>query len=121
MAHEIGMKVEGMTLANVIDGELEAQFQRCLAKVVDYFAEAEEYEHAGEAEILTVKIPIEIALHREAGSGIVSVSGRAGVKEPKRKTSTRAAFIKAGSVLVMPEIQEPMFDNVRKIKKEETP
>ncbi|OFW99275.1 MAG: hypothetical protein A3E78_11860 [Alphaproteobacteria bacterium RIFCSPHIGHO2_12_FULL_63_12] len=116
------MKVEGMTLANVIDGELEEQFQHCLLKVVEYFAEAEWYEHTGEAEILTVKMPIEIALHREAGSGIVSVSARAGVKEPKRKTVTRAAFVKSGAVLVMPEIEAPLFDNVRKIKtKEETP
>ena len=119
---EIGMRVEGMTLANVIDGELEEQFQHCLLKVVEYFAEAERYEHTGEQEILTVKLPIEIALHREAGSGIVSVSARAGVKEPKRKIVTRAAFVKSGSVLVIPEIEAPLFDNVRKIKKkEETP
>ena len=115
---EIGMKVEGMTLGNVCDGDVETQFQDCLEKVVEFFHEPEKYEHV--KDLLTVAIKIEVNLYRDSETGSISVYGAANAKPPKRQGKLRAAFVENGVVLVQPEVSAPLFPKVRSIKDPES-
>lgn len=115
----MGIEIEGLTLGNVGDGELESQFQDMVAKVVETFEEPELYEHSGGA--MKCSIVMEAVFTRHAETGVVHVGVRAGFKSAKRREALRAAWVREGGVLVEKAVQASMFDakNVTPIRSEE--
>lgn len=115
----MGIEFEGLTLGNVADGELEAQFQDMVAKVVETFEEPELYEHTGGA--MKCAVVMEAVFSRHAETGVVHVGVRAGFKSAKRREALRAAWVREGGVLVEKAVQENLFKdkNVTPIRSEE--
>jgi len=111
---EEALRIEGATLSNIADGKLERQFQEQLAKVVDIFSEAEQYEHT--SDVLTVSIPMVCEFYRHADTGVLNVAVRAQFKPPKLKRAVRAAYMRAGTIVVEVTKQEDLFTNVRPLR-----
>ena len=102
-----------MTLANVVDGELEAQFQEELMKVLDVRAMLGAYKEAGGVVSCAINMSVGFSFHIESGAVIIDAD--ANFKAPKRKPVARAAFVKNGQVLVENAVQTNLLDNVTPI------
>lgn len=104
-----------MNLTNVADGELEAQFNEELSKVLDVRAMLGAYKEAGG--VVKCEINMNVAFHFHIESGALLVETSANFKPPKRKTITRGAFINSGQVLVENAVQQDLLTNVTPIDK----
>lgn len=109
------IKLEGLSLANVSDGQLEERFQTLLCEVTEINANALEYV-GGSNGARTSKITLEIEIrHTPAMNGDPSstliVSG-AELKRPKRLKSAQHAFARDGAFFVeeKPAEQIEAFD-----------
>lgn len=109
------LKIEGLTLSNVSDGQLEERFQTLLADVTQINADALEYV-GGPNGARTCKIVLEVEIrHTPAMGGDPSstmiVSG-AELKRPKRIKSAQHAFARDGAFFVeeKPPEQIEAFD-----------
>ena len=123
MSEAVGLPVIRMTLGNVADGELAAQFEECLEQALGYFAEPERYVHDKD-ENLKVTIALDVTLIRNGLSRLFLVQATANTKPPKRKGELRGAFVKDGKVLVQPAEQPslmPRPENVTPIRRSEEP
>jgi hypothetical protein len=120
---EGGLRIEGASLANIADGELERQFQEQLAKVVEVLNESELYEHTNN--VLTVSVPMVCEFARHADTGALSVAVRADLKLPKRQRAVRSAFLRAGTIVVEATRQEELFPKtlreLRSVREEASP
>jgi hypothetical protein len=107
---EPGMKIAGATLSNIADGKLEELFQELLAKVVESFSEssAGDIYEVNAAKEITAKIRLDVHFSMNVESRATDVAVTAGFTEPKRKTFVRAAFVRAGGVLVEETRQEDL-------------
>lgn len=96
--------VEGMTLSNVCDGELEKSFQDELCKFVETVEDVALYEVNGQ-DALVCKVVCEVELQFHCPTQVVSVGTRTNFKDAKRKVTVRSAFLRAGAVVVQPQEQ----------------
>ena len=109
----LGFKLEPVTLTNLASGELEKQFQTCLAEALDIFAMADDYRTDKEGNVVTM-IEMTSALVYKDGQASVVVS--AFLKRPKRKTQARGIYLKDRQWLTT---DDAMQDDLFKTKLEE--
>lgn len=120
-------RFEGLTLANLSGGKLEAQFQEALAAIVDVDSEVERYQHDKDGNVaMAIEIRLAVSLNAETKTrGLVATVA---VKPPKRKAIGNVFHVQDGAVLIQPELEQvPLFgesenvariDNARSAKKD---
>ena len=110
----MAIKLEPATLTNIVDGEMERQFQEKLRELAEIYAASEDYEHSGGS--LQVGINAEIIFSLHAETRTVSVGGRVVLKSPKPRRVIRAAWIGDEGVEVDTAVQADWTKNVTPIR-----
>jgi hypothetical protein len=106
-------KFEAITLATIAAGELERQFQRCLAELSEVFEEPEHYV-ANKDGGTEVGIEISIRMQKPEGSSMMSVDVRAKTKRPSPRRIGRTAFYDRGAFTAPVLNQGELFDDARR-------
>lgn len=111
-------RFEGLTLANLAGGKLEAQFQEALAAIVDVDAEAERYQQDKDGNV-SMSVEIRFGVTVNAQTKTRALVATVSVKPPKRKAIGNVFHVQAGAVLIQPELEAlPLFgesENVARI------
>ncbi len=118
MADAPGMNYVEMNLGNVADGELEAQFNEELQKIMDVRAHLEAYKLKGKIVACSIRLDVDFFFDLETGATVVETA--ANFRPPKRKTVARSAFMRDGITYVEDAVQMTLPDNVRDIAQEGT-
>lgn len=111
---------EGLTLSNCVEGKLEETFQDQVIRALEVFEESglgDRYEASG-AGTLSCTLVAEVELEYDCEQGTIAISARMKpLKEPKRRETRRAGYIRDGAILVekMKQSDLPMESNVRRL------
>lgn len=113
------MKLEGLTLANVGDGELEERFQEEMRKVGGYAEQLHTYRTSKDGR-LVVSVSLDVEFVFGEGSTLVLCDAHA--KEPRRKQSVGSVHVNRGRFYnVVEPVQEdlPILGSISAPKREE--
>lgn len=97
-------RFEGLTLANLAGGKLEAQFQEALASIVDVDADADRYQQDKEGNV-AMAVEIRLAVSINAQTKTRALVATCHVKHPKRKAVGNVFHVQSGAVLIQPELE----------------
>jgi hypothetical protein len=110
-------QLDTLTLANLADGALEAQFQECLQRLgADIIAELGQYECGKDGDVTaSIKMTAKFAiLPGDGAAPSIMVAVRADLDSPKRKLIARSVHWQKRSnefvVWANEPQQEPLFD-----------
>lgn len=106
---------DAITLANLAEGNLEEQFQRCLAEVSEVYEESERYEHTKDGAIES-SIVLEVSLSKHEETSMLSIDVRAQVKRPKIRRISRHGFYEAGAFTVPKLKQAELFERPSNVR-----
>lgn len=84
-----------LSLANLVDGSAETEFQAALEKVGAAFEDCESYER-GKDDVMRAQVVLTVDLERRGIDGWVSLDVRTAVKLPKRKRHGRTIVYRRG-------------------------
>ena len=106
MSDHVTINVEPLTLDNLCDGRVAAQFQSALDQVAQAF---EDEELTGGREKISAKVLVEIELAYKPESGSLSIAAKVKTALPERRKVGTTALLRGGRFLVEPDNQLELY------------